>query len=197
MIKKLFGLSAATFAWLAAAVLGLTLLSPPARGQVTERPPSCSPFTAGVGHVLGQAGGAAGAHWWCPPADPYGDWVPARAARLLEAGQMPEVRSEADVEALVAARTLPTTAPAFAPLWDSMATQVAASRPAPRWRVAAAAAGTRPAYRVTDAGGVAEMPGFRMAVGAPCDCRQRVTSGSTTYCQASFTPRIVAVCTRS
>ena len=197
MIKKLLGLLAASLAWFAALVLGATLMSPRAQAQVTEPPPACNPFTEGLGHVVGRAGGAEGVHWWCRPADDFADWVPSRASRLIGAGQAAEVRGSPDVATLTASRTLPTTAPEFAPLWASMAPAVAQSKPAPRWRVAPVASGTRQAYRVTEAGTLSDMGNFRIAVGTPCNCVARVSSGSSNYCQAGLVSQIVALCAKS
>ena len=182
---------------LALGSFGFLLMAPEARAQVTEAPPACNALIDGVGHVFGQVDGAEGVHWWCPPADDFADWVPARAARLTGAGPVIRVGSAADVPALVDARTIDTRAPVFAPLWQSMAQRVAESKPAPRWRVAPIASGSRQAYRVTDAGTLADMGTYRIAVGSPCNCLQRVSSGTSHYCQAGLVPQIVALCSKA
>jgi len=180
-----------------AAAFGLLLMAPPARAQVTEAPPACNPLIDGVGHVFGQIDGAEGVHWWCPPADEFGDWVPARAARLTGAGPLIQVGSAADVSSLVAARTIDTRAPIFAQLWQSMAQRIAESKPAPRWRVAPVASGSRQAYRVTEVRTLADMGTYRIAVGSPCNCLRHVSSGTSHYCQVGLVPQIVALCTRA
>jgi len=180
-----------------AAAFGLLLMAPPARAQVTEAPPTCNPLIDGVGHVFGQVDGAEGVHWWCPPADDFADWAPARAARLTGTGPVIRVGSAADVPALVGARTVDTRSPVFAPLWQSMAQRVAESKPEPRWRVAPIASGSRQAYRVTDAGTLADMGTYRIAVGSPCNCLARVSSGTSQYCQAGLVPQIVALCSKA
>jgi hypothetical protein len=123
--------------------------------------------------------------------------VPARAARLTGTGPVIQVSAAADVPSLVAGRTIDTRALVFAPLWQSMAQRVAESKPAPRWRVAPISSGSRQAYRVTDAGTLSDMGTFRIASGSPCNCRQRVSSGTSHYCQAGVVPQIVALCVRA
>lgn len=179
------------------ALVGFTLMAPPVRAQVTEAPPACNPLIDGVGHVFSQVGGAEGVHWWCPPADDFADWVPARAARLAGSGPVIQVSGAADVPKLVSSRTIDTRAPVFAPLWQSMAQRVAESKPTPRWRVAPIASGSRQAYRVTDTGTLADMGTYRIAVGSPCNCLARVSSGTSHYCQAGLVLQIVALCSKA
>jgi hypothetical protein len=78
-----------------------------------------------------------------------------------------------------------------------MAQRIAESKPAPRWRVAPVASGSRQAYRVMEARTLADMGTYRIAVGSPCNCLQRVSSGASHYCQVGLVPQIVALCTRA
>ena len=176
--------------------------------------PTCwpQPFSSiGQGFTQGDTATDRFAGWWCPDADPFGDWLlylifGSKDYQIVH----PPLVSLNPIATAVAywdANVKPSDC-AASPACTAARTAALATKPPSRWIVAPYTNATyRSTYAVTQPLGgarslpaVGKVPILTNALPTPCDCRDvRVIEASLTYCvpqvpMAASAPVLVASC---